>query len=320
MPQPNPQPLFFADKVVLLTGGRGLLGKALQAQLRLAGVQTVLTPKRVELDLLDGAKTKAYFESKRPDIVFHLASIVFGLFGNMTHQISAIADSTIMNHNVLMTCAEYKVAKVFMAGSVASYPFPYKSLPLTEDQFWNGLPHAGEFGYAHAKRHALAYLEVLHQSLGMEFFYGVLTNLYGPEDKFDETNGHVIPSLIQKMHKAKHGNEALRVWGDGSAKRDFMHVNDAARAIIHGMPQLKGIANISTGMSVSIKDIVDALVVAADFTGDVVWEVDKPVGVPERSVSNEILRSSGFRCQHDLQKGIRDTWDWFQSNADRARV
>jgi GDP-L-fucose synthase len=160
----------------------------------------------------------------------------------------------------------------------------------------------------------------MKESYGIPFFYGILTNLYGPADKFDQNHGHVIPSLIRKMYQTKYSGQPFRVWGDGSAKRDFMHVQDAARAVIHGMTRLNGSLNISSGKTVSIRYIVEALVEAADFDGEVIWEVDKPVGVPERSVSNSILESSGFECIHDLRAGIAETWQWFVANAESARL
>jgi GDP-L-fucose synthase len=159
----------------------------------------------------------------------------------------------------------------------------------------------------------------MRDTYGIEFFYGILTNLYGPGDKFDQGHGHVIPSLIRKMYETKYGGQPFRVWGDGSARRDFMHVQDAARAAIHGMASFNGSLNISSGKAVSIRYIVESLVEAAGFDGEVIWEIDKPVGVPERSVSNAILESSGFECVHDLRAGIKETWQWFVAHADSAR-
>lgn len=308
-----------ASSAIVVTGGHGMLGKALRAELRRCGQTRILAPCREELDLTDGAATRAYFMEHRPHLVFHLASVVFGLLGNMKHQVRAISESTLLNHNVLMACADAGVEKMFFAGSVASYPFPYKSLPLTEDMLWQGVPHDGEFGYAHAKRHALAYLEVLKRERGMDFFCGLLTNLYGPEDRFDATYGHVVPSLIRKMHQARHFGEPFKVWGDGSARRDFLHVHDAARLIVRGTREYSGVANVSSGITVSIRDIVAALAKAADYRGEIVWQTDKPVGIPERSVSDAVLRGIGIHGSRSLEAGIQETWDWFEYHFALAR-
>jgi len=173
-------------KVVLVTGGHGLLGNAIRRELDSMGAHAVLAPKRAELDLLDPHQTAMFFQKHRPNVVFHLASVGFGLLGNLTNPFRAITEATLLNHNVLVGCVENKVDKIFVAGSVAAYPFPYKSIPLTEHSYWEGLPHPSEIGYAHAKRHALAYLEIMKESCGIPFLYGILTNLYGPEDKYED--------------------------------------------------------------------------------------------------------------------------------------
>jgi GDP-L-fucose synthase len=297
-----------------------MLGKALRQELATQGFTRVYTPRRSELELLNTKATSDYFNQLRPNYVFHLASVVFGLLGNQRNQLKAISENTILNHNVLLAAAEVGVSKLFFAGTVASYPFPFPRLPLTEDMLWQGSPHGGEFGYAHSKRHALAYLEVLSKEAGMEFLYGLLTNLYGPEDRFDDQNGHVIPSLIKKMDAAKAKGANFAVWGDGAATRDFMYREDAARAIVTAFEAGRGIANICTGRSVSIRETVEALVAAAQFDGKVVWEFDKPVGVPVRSVSDSVLQSLGFTSRVGIEDGMRMTWKWFQQHRESIRV
>lgn len=297
-----------------------MLGKALRQELATQGFTRVYTPRRSELELLNTKATSDYFSQLRPNYVFHLASVVFGLLGNQRNQLKAISENTILNHNVLLAAAEVGVSKLFFAGTVASYPFPFPRLPLTEDMLWQGSPHGGEFGYAHSKRHALAYLEVLGKEAGMEFLYGLLTNLYGPEDRFDDQNGHVIPSLIKKMDVAKAEGSDFSVWGDGAATRDFMYMEDAARAIVTAFEAGSGIANICTGQSVSIRQTVEALVAAAQFDGNVVWQLDKPVGVPVRSVSDSVLQSLGFKSRVGIEDGMRMTWKWFQQHRESIRV
>lgn len=297
-----------------------MLGKALRQELAIQGFTNVFTPRRSELELLDRESTSAYFRQVRPSYVFHLASVVFGLLGNQKNQLKAISENTILNHNVLLTAAEVGIKKLFFAGTVASYPFPFPQLPLKEEMLWQGSPHGGEFGYAHAKRHALAYLEILRNEAGMDFLYGLLTNLYGPEDRFDDQNGHVIPSLIKKMDVAKTEGTDFPVWGDGSATRDFMFVEDAARAICAAFEARSGVMNICSGESVSIRRAVEAIVDAAGFRGNVLWQSDKPVGVPVRSVCDEALRSIGFARRVGIETGMQRTWDWYQHHRAEIRV
>jgi GDP-L-fucose synthase len=304
---------------MLVTGGSGMLGQALIKELKTEGYQNILAPGRDELDLLDNQAVTAYMDQQRPYWVFHLASVVYGLLGNMRNQIVALSDNTLINHNVLSAAGQVRVKKIFYAGSVAAYPYPYPALPLCEEMLWRGVPHRGEYGYASAKRHALAYLEVLHEAAGIDYCYGVLTNLYGSNDRFDDRNGHVIPSLIHRLHVALRSGADFRAWGDGSARRDFMHARDAARAILVGMHNVTGLMNISSGTTASVRDVVDVLVGVAGYRGRVVWQPDMPVGIPERSVCNRILRAHGFTCEYDLESGLGATWDWYEAHAQSVR-
>jgi GDP-L-fucose synthase len=304
---------------ILITGGRGMLGRSLIGELEAAGYRNILAPTRSELDLLDTRAVRAYLGRHKPYWVFHLASVVYGLLGNMRNQSVALTDNTLINHNVLTAAGAARVRKIFYAGSVASYPHPYPSLPLTEDALWQGAPHRGEYGYACAKRHALSYLEVLHEEAGIDYCYGVLTNLYGPHDRFDDCNGHVIPSLIRRLHESKRTGEVFRAWGDGTARRDFMHAQDAARAALVGMANVTGVMNICSGATTPISEVVAGLVTAEQYRGRVIWQTEMPTGIVERSVSNRILREYGFSCAYSLELGLVETWNWYDANRELAR-
>ena len=304
---------------ILVTGGSGMLGRALIGRLLASGYRNILAPARDELDLLDTRAVKAYFLCHKPRWLFHLASVVYGLLGNMRHQVLALTDNTLINHNVLSAAGAARVSKIFYAGSVASYPYPYPGLPLREEMLWQGSPHRGEYGYASAKRHALPYLEILHEDSGIDFCYGVLTNLYGPHDRFDDRNGHVVPSLIQRLHEARRHGQDFRPWGNGAARRDFMYAHDAAGAVLLGMEQVSGVMNISSGVTATIRDVVEVLVKASRFDGPVAWQTEMPTGIAERSVCNRILRDHGFSCDHDLESGLVETWNWYEAHAKSVR-
>lgn len=299
----------------LVTGAGGVLGRAVIEQLAQLGVPQVLAPTRTELDLLDAQATEAYFSLHRPDTVIHLAATVFGLAGNMKNQVRAVIENSAINHHVLSAVAKYPAERFFFAGTVASYPYPYTTMPLREDQFFLGLPHSGEFGYAMAKRHAFSYLRILGEEIGLKYTYGVFTNLYGEHDRFDVSGGHVIPSLISKAHSAALTGTPFEVWGDGTAERDFLHAEDAARAVMLCLTSngLRNLVNISSGQAVSIKEITDCIAVEAGVT-DIRFNADQPVGIKTRVVDNSQLVSVGFAPRISISAGLARTFKWYREN------
>lgn len=308
------------NSTVLVTGAAGGLGKALTAALARQGYGNVLSPTRQELNLLNSASVDAYFAHHRPDAVLHLASVVFGLQGNLDNQMRSLMENSQINANVFAAINQHLVKYVFFAGTVASYAFPYKQIPLVESDFFDGLPHGGEFGYAMSKRHAYAYLKILKDTQGVDFTYGVFTNLYGDNDRFNDNSGHVIPSLIMKAHKAKLEGQPFMVWGDGSAERDFLHFDDAAAAIILCMDTgaTPALVNISSGQITTIKYLSE-LVCKAAGVSDIEYQIDKPVGIRSRVVDNAKLRELGFSQNISLQTGIARLYDWYSENVIGVR-
>lgn len=306
---------------ILVTGARGLLGSALGKALARLEVPGILAPARAELDLLDADATERYFAKHRPACVVHLAAVVFGLGGNLGNQTGILAQNTLINNNIFSAMARYPVRKCFYAGTVASYPFPYKSETLREDEFFNGLPHAGEFGYGAAKRHAYCYLHLLAKDLGLSFAYGIFTNLYGENDRFNIDDGHVIPSLIAKAHAAAQSGGHLEVWGDGSAERDFLHADDAARAVIACLAgdEAELLLNISSGEGVSMRRLAECVAEAAGLPG-VGYLPAKPTGIVRRVVDNTRMRRLGVEPAIRLEDGIRAVYRWYSQNEARARA
>lgn len=309
------------DDIILITGASGGLGQALVTSLRSHGFFNLLTPSRSELDLLNRMDVEYFFSSKKPTVVFHLASVVFGLLGNLENQMKSLTENTIINSNVFFAIQSHEIKYVFFAGTVASYAYPYIDIPLKESDFFLGLPHSGEFGYAMSKRHAFSYLHLLQKEMNIKCTYGIFTNLYGENDRFNDTTGHVVPSLIIKAYRAKHNGDVFSIWGDGSAQRDFLHYNDAANAIICCMLAENDslLVNISSGIAVTIKEL--SQIIASEAGLDSInFLVDKPVGIVSRVVDNSVLKSLGFTQSISLERGIRELYSWFINNKDGVRT
>lgn len=309
------------ESTILITGAGGGLGKALVTLLHKKGYNNILTPSRLELDLLNSEAVLSYFSEHKPCAVLHLASVVFGLLGNLENQMRSLLENTKINSNLFSAIVEHPVGYVFFAGTVAAYSYPYSKIPLEEKNFFDGLPHRGEFGYAMSKRHAYAYLRILSETMGLKFTYGIFTNLYGENDRFNENSGHVIPSLIMKAYQARETSQPFYVWGDGSAQRDFLHFDDAAKAIEICMisDASSPLINISSGVAVTIRELTE-LIADEACVSDVEFQSDKPVGIQSRVVDNKILVNLGFVQSISLQQGIRNLYKWYSDNAKRARA
>lgn len=305
---------------VLVTGAGGGLGKVVLSTLRSHGYSMILAPSRCDLNLLDAESVSRYIGLHQPNAVLHLAALVFGLQGNLDNQMRSLLENSQINENIFSALDIHPVDYFFFASTVAAYAYPYKRIPLVEEDFFGGLPHDGEFGYAMSKRHAYAYLKILKDTKGTNFTYGIFTNLYGENDRFNDNAGHVIPSLITKANRALLEKKPLLVWGDGTAERDFLHFDDAAQAILRCMeigttPEL---VNISSGRSTSIRMLTE-LVCKTAGVADIEFQIDKPVGIQSRVVDNTLLRNLGFSQSIGLDFGIQRLYRWYSENISGVR-
>jgi GDP-L-fucose synthase len=305
-------------KKYFVTGGAGLLGSAICELLKKSG-DNFVAPRSQELNYLDRDAVLAFVQAERPTHMIHLATKVYGLKGNMNNQFLSLSYNTRINENVFSAMQGSTVRKIFFAGTVASYPFPYETLPLTESLLFSGVPHQGEYGYATSKLHAKHYLNILKSHNGIDFVYGLITNLYGPGDKFDVENGHVVPALIVKAYNASKSDQPLSIWGKPDTVRDFMYSKDAARAILASLERFSGTINIASGSPTPMRDVSDRICKIAQLKHEAVWESDKPVGIPRREIDVSSLMSLDFKSEFDLEAGLGATYEWFCANKSTAR-
>ncbi len=302
------------DSKILITGAAGMLGSNLKELLESLGHTNILAPSKEELDLLDFKKVEKYINEQKPEFVFHLAGLVYGLGGNLSNQLPAIYNNSLINLNLFYSFKEHKPRKIFFAGTVASYPYPYTSMPLKEEQMFFGKPHYGEYGYAVSKNLGYYFLELLKNELGIDYSIGLFTNLFGERDSFDSKFSHVVPSLISKVYLAKKENKPFEVWGNGEATRDFLYVKDAAQAAVFALNNFSGLINISSGKEVSIKQLASLLVEVSEFKGEVIYQTDAPTGIERRSVDNTKLTDLGFKNFTDLKEALSHTYHWLENN------
>ena len=311
---------------LLVTGSSGLLGASVVNTIRDLGWDkefNILTPTSQQLDLTSESKTAEYFDLHRPEVIVHLAAKVMGLRGNMDNQIQSMKQNSRINESIFLAATQFPPKRIFFAGTVASYAFPYPALPLREENFLRGDVHSGEFGYAWAKRSAYPWLRLLSEELGVSWTYALFTNLFGPNDRFLGPHTHVIPALIQKAHETKLGNSSnsLDVWGHPEVTRDFLFAPEAARAsliALENATQDGFIVNIASGVETSMKTVAESI--ANHFEIDhVLWDSEKPIGVPNRSMNVDKLKSLGFDPQIDLHNQLGKTIEWYLDNPGLVR-
>lgn len=303
--------------MILVTGTTGLLGSAVMEILARQGIAHAGT-SREAVNLKDPAATRDFIAQLRPTAIIHTAARVHGLMGNRRFPAEIFDENLLINQNVIAAGHAAGVRRFAVASTVAAYPGDLVT-DIREDQYLMGEPHAGESAYAHAKRAMLAQLEAYRAQYGTGFSYAIFTNLYGPRDRFDTENGHVVPSLVAKFHTAVREGSPVHVWGRGRARRDFLYIEDAAAALVHLAGTGEGRFNVATGLTLPIARVVEIL---SEITGvtDIVWQHDRPEGQLDRSYDVTRLRESGFVHRFSLEEGLRATYEWYAAHYPNVRT
>ncbi|RYF40849.1 MAG: NAD-dependent epimerase/dehydratase family protein [Cytophagaceae bacterium] len=300
----------------IVTGGRGLLGGAIVDKLEAAG-REVVSLSSDDCDLRDYDATLRLFTDLKPAIVFHAAAKVHGLMGNREFPGEMFSDNVRINLNVIDACRATGVEKIVAVSTVATYSSDIP-LPVKPESIWDGPPHASEAAYGHAKRAMLAQLGAYSQQYGMKFAYALMTNIYGPRDRFDTQYGHVIPSLIAKFFAASRSGEPVKIWGSGRAERDFIYSEDAATALLAIADGFEGALNVATGEITSIKDVVGKMQQISGVE-QVEWDRTKPDGQLLRRYDVQPLAELGFQPAFTLLEGLANTYEWYSRNNGSAR-
>ena len=317
--QDSVSPMIPLNSKILITGGKGLVGSALVDELENQGYMNLAPLTRQCCDLTNFEEVKSLFSSIKPDVVFHMAASVYGIGGNAKKPATIFLDNILMNTHVIEASRQMEVGKVIAMGTVAAYPEPVV-LPMKEEHIWNGPPHRSESSYGHAKRAMLAQLLAYQENYGLDFSYVISTNLYGPADKFDIQQGHVIPSLIRKFYEAKKNNSEVVIWGDGSAARDFLYSKDMARALILVMNKHIGPINIASGTKTMIKDVVSFLTAYFDMNDRVRWDSSMPNGRQLYEIDLNNMQSIGFNPSYTLHSGLSETLEWFGLKYEEKQI
>jgi GDP-L-fucose synthase len=313
---------FWADRRVLVTGGRGFLGRAVVARLDAAGATTIVVPSS-ETDLRDRTATAELFAATRPNLVIHLAARVGGIGYNQVHPAELYLDNLLMGTYVVEEARAHDVERTVLVGTVCSYP-KEPPVPFHEESLWQGYPEETNAPYGIAKLAQLVHAQTVREQYGQSVTYLIPTNLYGPGDKFNTAVSHVIPALIKKCVTAgETGADHIELWGTGSASREFLYVDDAADGIVLAAERYDDPepVNLGTDLEVPIRDLVGHVAEATGFTGELRWDASKPDGQPRRRVDTTRARERfGFEATTSFADGLAATVAWYRANREAAEV
>jgi len=308
-------------KRILVTGGGGFLGRPVQDLLRKAGAGELIIPRRAETDLTDQESTAALFAVSEPDIVLHLAAEVGGIGANRQNPGRYFYANMAMGMHVVEQSRIHEIEKLVFIGTVCAYP-KFTPVPFKEDDLWEGYPEETNAPYGIAKKSLLVMLEAYRRQYGLNGIYLLPVNLYGPGDNFDLETSHVIPALIRKFITARDtGADTVEVWGTGAASREFLYVDDAARAIVTATSRYDDPdpVNIGAAREVTIRDLVEMIGGLTGFAGEIAWDTAKPDGQPRRMLDTSRARERfGFEAEVDLEEGLRRTIQWWENEGASA--
>lgn len=309
------------DARVFVAGGRGLVGSAIVRALARAGAGSVLTPTRADVDLRDRVQVDRFMAAEKPSHVFLAAAKVGGIHANNTYRAEFMYDNLAIQNNVIDSAYRHGVEKLLFLGSSCIYP-KFADQPIAEEALLTGPLEPTNEPYAIAKIAGMKMCEAYRYQYGFDAISAMPTNLYGPGDNFDLQNSHVIPALMRKAHEAKvTGAPEMTVWGSGTPRREFCHVDDLAEACLFLMDNYDGTGpvNVGIGEDIAIRDLAALICEVVGFQGKLTFDASKPAGTPRKVLDVSRIKALGWTAKIGLKEGLAATYAWYcQSGAAEA--
>jgi GDP-L-fucose synthase len=299
---------------IFIAGHNGLVGAAIARKLKSEGYTNLILRSKAELDLRDQRAVKNFFSTEMPEYVFLAAAKVGGINWNWTNPGEFIYDNLQIQTNVIDSAYRNKCKKLLFLGSACIYPKVVPQ-PIKEEYLLTAPLEPTNEGYALAKITGLRMCEYYRRQYGFNAISLMPANLYGPNDNFIPEHGHVIPGIITKLYNAiKAGDKSVECWGDGTPTREFLYVDDLADACFWTMQNYDKaeFINVGSDEELTIKDLAEKLKAAMGFTGDIVWNTDKPNGTPRRKMDNSKLKTLGWSAKISFDEGLKRTIDWYK--------
>lgn len=307
------------SSTIYVAGHRGLVGSALVRRLTEQGYTNIIARSHAELELTDQAAVDAFFAEIKPEYVFLAAAKVGGIMANNTQPAEFIYGNLMVQTNVIESAHRHGVKKLLFLGSSCIYP-RLAPQPIKEEYLMTGPLEPTNEPYALAKIAGIIMAQSYTRQYGMNTVSVMPTNLYGINDNFDLTSSHVLPAMIRKFDDAKNsGAPSITLWGTGSPRREFLHVDDMAAACVYLMEHYDdpSIVNIGTGEDVSIKELAEMIKRIVGYQGEIIWDSTKPDGTPRKLLDVSKIHSLGWKHKISMEDGIKSTYEWYKNNEKR---
>lgn len=311
------------DSKIYIAGHRGMVGSAIEINLRDNGYQNLVTATSSELDLRDQMAVDAFIDQEQPDVIIIAAARVGGILANNEYPWQFLYDNLMIEANLINAAHINDIQDLIFLGSSCIYP-KMAPQPLKEEYLLKGPLEPTNEWYAVAKIAGIKLCQALNKQYGRNYISMMPTNLYGPRDNFDLKTSHVLPAMIRKFHEAKeNGHITVPLWGSGSPMREFLHVEDLAESVQFVM-EYEGkleydLINTGTGKDLTIKELAETIKLVVGHKGEVIWDTTKPNGTPRKLMDVTRLKELGWVASIELEDGIRQTYEWFLENLDEFK-
>jgi GDP-L-fucose synthase len=304
---------------IYVAGHRGMVGSAVVRCLRAEGFERIITRTRAELDLTERKAVDEFFAQERPEVVIDAAARVGGIQANFQYPVEFLRDNLDIQNNLIKAAAEFGVRKLLFLGSSCIYP-KYAGQPIREESLLTGALEPTNEPYALAKICGIRLCQAYSRQYGKCFISAMPTNLYGPHDNFDLQSSHVLPALLRKVHEAKlSGADHVMIWGTGSPRREFLHVDDLAEGCLFLLRNYESpeIVNIGCGEDVTIRELAELICQVVGYAGELRFDPSKPDGTPRKLLDMSRMFGLGWRPKISLAEGIEQTYAWYLQNGAR---